>query len=61
MFGLGQTEILVIAGVIIILFGGRKLPEIGAGLGKAISNFKDSYKGEAKKIEPKDENKSEEI
>jgi sec-independent protein translocase protein TatA len=30
--------------VVVILFGTKKLPELGAGLGKAISNFKKSYK-----------------
>ncbi len=44
MGSLGAWEIGVIALVIVILFGTRKLPELGAGLGKAISNFKKSYK-----------------
>ena len=47
MFGsLGWVEILVIFGVIMILFGARKLPDIGKGLGKAIANFKKSVKEE---------------
>ncbi len=40
MFGLGTTEILLIVIAIVVLFGARKLPEIGSGLGKAIKNFK---------------------
>ncbi|MDE7468864.1 MAG: twin-arginine translocase TatA/TatE family subunit [Desulfovibrionaceae bacterium] len=40
MFGLGMQEILVILVIGIVLFGARRLPEIGAGLGKAIKNFK---------------------
>ena len=44
MGGLGAWEIGVIALVVIVLFGTRKLPELGSGLGKAISNFKRSYK-----------------
>jgi len=38
------TQLGIIALVVILLFGTRKLPELGAGLGKAISNFKASYK-----------------
>jgi sec-independent protein translocase protein TatA len=40
MFGLGMPELIVILVVILILFGVGKLPEIGAGLGKAIRGFK---------------------
>lgn len=40
MFGLGTTEILVIAFVIILLFGGKRLPQLGRSLGSAITNFK---------------------
>ena len=40
MFGIGTHEIQVVLLLIIVIFGARKLPEIGAGLGKAIRNFK---------------------
>lgn len=40
MFGLGTPELVVILAIAILLFGGKKLPEIGAGLGKAIRSFK---------------------
>jgi len=40
MFGLGFTEILVIVLIVALLFGARRLPELGSGLGKAIKNFK---------------------
>jgi len=40
MFGLGITELLVILAIILIIFGVGKLPQIGEGLGKAISGFK---------------------
>ena len=40
MFGLGTTELLVIGGILFILFGAKRLPEIGKGLGGAIREFK---------------------
>ncbi|MBX7145430.1 MAG: twin-arginine translocase TatA/TatE family subunit [Oligoflexia bacterium] len=44
MFGLSPFEILIVAVVIVLLFGTKRLPELGSGLGQAISNFKKSYK-----------------
>ncbi|MEZ4525217.1 MAG: twin-arginine translocase TatA/TatE family subunit [Desulfobacterales bacterium] len=40
MFGIGMPELIVILVIILIIFGAGKLPEIGAGMGKAIRNFK---------------------
>ena len=52
MFGLGMPELLVILVIVVIIFGAGKLPEIGAGIGKGIKNFKDATKDEeAKKID----------
>ncbi|ACL03468.1 Putative twin-arginine translocation protein, TatA/E family subunit [Desulfatibacillum aliphaticivorans] len=42
MGGIGSTELLIVLGIVIILFGGKKIPEIGAGLGKGIRNFKNA-------------------
>lgn len=45
MFGLGVTELLVILAIVVLVFGARRLPEIGAGLGKSIKNFKEGVSG----------------
>ncbi len=41
MFGLGLQEILVIALIILLLFGGKKIPELMKGLGKGVKSFKE--------------------
>ncbi len=38
--GLGTTELMIIFGIVIVLFGASRLPELGGGIGKAIKNFK---------------------
>lgn len=45
MFGLGATELLIILGIVLVLFGARRLPELGSGVGKAIRNFKSGLSG----------------
>ncbi len=58
MFGIGMPELIIILVIILIIFGAGKLPEIGAGVGKAIKNFKkatsDSDKNGPEKIDRKD-------
>lgn len=49
MFGLGVQEILIILIIGGLVFGARKLPEIGAGLGQGIKNFRKSLKDEDSK------------
>jgi sec-independent protein translocase protein TatA len=40
MFGLGMQELMIIMVIVIVLFGATRLPQLGSGIGKAISNFK---------------------
>ena len=51
--GLGFPEILVISIVFVVLFGGKKLPELAKGLGEGIKNFKTALKEEETKVEEK--------
>jgi sec-independent protein translocase protein TatA len=44
MFGLSPWELLIVFLAILLLFGARRLPEIGSSLGKGIREFKDSIK-----------------
>jgi len=44
MFGLGMQEVLIIAFVVLLLFGGKKIPELMKGLGKGVKSFKDGMK-----------------
>jgi sec-independent protein translocase protein TatA len=40
MFGLGPTELIIIAVIVLLIFGAKRLPEIGKGMGGAIREFK---------------------
>ena len=42
---LGKGEIVIIAIVVLLLFGGKKIPELMKGIGKGVKNFKDGVKG----------------
>ena len=42
MFGIGMPEFIIITIIFLVVFGAGKLPEVGAGVGKAIKNFKNA-------------------
>ena len=44
--GLGATEIILILAVVLLLFGGKKIPELMRGMGKGIKEFKSAQNGE---------------
>jgi sec-independent protein translocase protein TatA len=44
MFGLGPTELIIIAIIVLLIFGAKRLPDIGKGLGGAIKEFKNVKK-----------------
>ena len=41
MFGLGMQEILILALIVLLFFGGKKIPELMRGLGKGVKSFKE--------------------
>ena len=45
MFGIGLPELTIILVIALVVFGARKLPDIGAGVGKSIRNFKKEVRG----------------
>lgn len=42
--GIGSTELIIIFVILLVLFGGKKLPELGRGIGDAIREFRKSLK-----------------
>lgn len=58
MFGLGITEILLIAALLVLVFGARKIPLIARGLGQGIRNFKGELKSPEDDRERRDDSSS---
>jgi sec-independent protein translocase protein TatA len=46
LFGLGGSEMIIVLVIVLLLFGGKKIPELMKGLGKGVKEFKDASKGE---------------
>lgn len=57
IFGLGGQEILFIALIVLLLFGGRKIPELMKGLGKGVKSFKDGMNGVEDNLKADDKEK----
>lgn len=53
---IGAGEIIVLALIVLLLFGGKKIPELMKGLGKGIRSFKDGMNNIEKEIENSDQN-----
>jgi len=48
MFGLGTTELILILIIVIVLFGAKRLPQVGAGLAKGIKSFRSNISDDEK-------------
>lgn len=57
MRSIGIPELLIILAVAVLLFGGKKIPEVAKGLGEGIKNFKNALKEEKKDKDNKDESR----
>lgn len=55
--GLGMQEVLLIALVVLLFFGGKKIPELMKGLGKGVRSFKEGMNNIEKEIEEEPEKK----
>ncbi len=58
IFGLGTWEIIIIALVVLLLFGGAKIPELMRGLGKGVKSFKEGVKEVEKEVKDVDAEKT---
>jgi len=59
LLGLGTTEIILIVLVVLLLFGGRKIPELMKGMGKGVKSFKDGIAGLDEETKEKEKDKTE--
>jgi len=57
---LGTTEIVLIVLAVVLLFGGKKIPELMKGIGQGVRSFKDGMKDVEKEINATDDKKDEE-
>lgn len=55
MFGIGTQEIIFIVLIVLLFFGGKKIPELMKGLGKGVRSFKEGVKGVGNDLDIRDE------
>lgn len=58
LLNIGAPEVILIALIVLLLFGGKKIPELMKGLGKGVKNFKDGMKDMEDDLHKDDEKKS---
>ncbi len=51
MFGIGQTELLILAGILTLVFGASRLPSLMRNMGRSVNEFKQGLKDEPKKLD----------
>ncbi len=51
MFGIGTQELVIVLVIVLVLFGGKKLPELSKGLGEAIKNIRKGFSDDEDKKE----------
>ncbi len=54
MFGIGHQELIIIFGIVFLIFGAKRLPEMGKGLGQAIRGFKGAMHEKLQIDQPKE-------
>lgn len=57
MFGIGTQELLIVLVIILVLFGGKQLPELSRNLGKALRDVRKGLKDDEDETEPKPKEK----
>lgn len=58
MFGIGTQEIIFIILIVLLFFGGKKIPELMKGIGKGVRSFKEGMNGIEKEFDVKENNSS---
>ena len=58
MFGVGTQEILFIMLIVLLFFGGKRVPELMEGLGKGVRSFKEGVKGVENDLDIRNENQT---
>lgn len=61
MFGIGMQELLIILVIVVVVFGASRLPQLGDGFGKMITNFRKSTREAEKQAESEGEDEAKSI